>query len=128
MHQGMVQKWFADYPWVIRIHPDVLIRKSSWILETMKDESVDGIFVQCNADPWKIHGDFYAVRPTALPEDAFSEIVAEFKGMGNHEMTVAKEFKPIIDSNRHRWLPGNDDSMGVCRVRGSQSPVVHDHW
>jgi hypothetical protein len=70
---GVSNGWFASYDWVIRINPDVLIRDSSWICDTMHRASIDGIFVPCNEK--QIHIDFFAVRKpnaTVGPDEAFS--------------------------------------------------------
>ncbi len=125
---GFANSWFLDFSWIIRINPDVLIRRSSWILETMNDPSVDGIFIECSRHPIKIHTDFFAVRPLACHFDAFEEMVEAKEGIGNHEMTAAKEFKHIISANRHRWLPDNEPSRSICRVRGNQSSIIHAHY
>ncbi len=117
---GFKNKWFSEYSWIIRINPDVFIRNSNWILQTMNDPSVDGIFVQCVSTV--IHTDFFAVRPLACRSDAFDEMVQM-----NHERTAGKEFHHIIQHNRHKWLSDNDPSNGICRVRGRQSSVVHSH-
>ncbi len=122
---GFAKKWFLEYSWIIRTNPDVFIRNSSWILATIHDPTVDGIFVQCH--PSKIHTDFFAVRPYACRSNAFYEMVVETRNIANHERTASKEFQHIILANRHRWLPGTRRSGGLCRVRGVHSPVVHEH-
>lgn len=69
---GFVNNWFANYSWVIRINPDVLILNSTWIAQMMTQSEVDGIFVRC--DKKKIHTDFFAVRPTACTPSAWDEM------------------------------------------------------
>jgi hypothetical protein len=125
---GFSNGWFAPYDWIVRINPDVLIRNSRWLMETMHDPDVDGIFVNCMSSlEEKIHTDFFAVRPRAMRPDAFSEMAYRGKIL-NHEMTAYKEFAPILQNkNRFRFLPDTADSKGVCRVRGPESPVYHDH-
>ena len=129
VHLGFNKSWFADYSWVIRINPDVLIRNSTWILQTMNDSAVDAILVECEPEPWRIHTDFFAIRPSACRPNAFDNMTHDYgrNHVGNHEMTAALEFKKIIDANRHRWLPDNKPSYGFCRLRGPHSSVIHRH-
>jgi hypothetical protein len=128
---GFSNGWFDDYDWVIRINPDVLIRNSTWLLQTMHDPTVDGIFVNCKGRHPRIHTDFFAVRPHSkwLPKHAFEQMVLEpwSKILYNHEGTAHKYFTPIIKSKRHRYLPDADDSRGYCRVRGEHTSVFHGH-
>lgn len=68
---GFQHGWFTDYDWIIRINPDVLIRNSTWLEQTMADPTVEGIFVNCNGefyhrDRKQLHTDFFAVRPNQL--------------------------------------------------------------
>lgn len=129
VYLGFNKSWFADYSWVIRINPDVLIRNSTWLLNTMNDPTVDAILVECEPEPWRIHTDFFAVRPSACRPNAFDNMTEETgrDHIGNHEMTAAFEFKRIIDAKRHRWLPDNKPSYGFCRLRGPHSSVIHRH-
>jgi len=91
---------------IIRVNADVPIRRSTWLVETMNNPSVDGISL----------------------EDASADIVpAVGVGMGNHEMAAAKEVHPIIDANQNRRLPENAHSNRSCRVRGGRSSVAHNH-
>ena len=62
--KGYQEKWFDGYDWVIRLNPDVLIMDDKWLLETMGDASVDGIFGECMGR--QLHTDFFAVRPQAM--------------------------------------------------------------
>lgn len=129
VHLGFNRSWFSNYNWVIRINPDVLIRNSTWLLQTMNDPAVDAILVECEPEPWRIHTDFFAVRPSACRPNAFDNMTKENgrDHVGNHEMTAALEFKKIIDAKRHRWLPDNKPSYGFCRLRGPHSSVIHRH-
>lgn len=130
VHQGFANSWFSNFSWIMRINPDVMIVNSTWILQTMKDPTVDGIFVDCQwkPDQPKIHTDFFVVRPSTCRGNAFGEMVQTHDGGPlNHEMTAGKEFEHIIRANRHRWLPDNRPSRTLCRVRGPQSSVIHDH-
>ena len=34
------------YDWVVRLNPDVMLVRDDWLLKTMSDPTVDGIFNQ----------------------------------------------------------------------------------
>ncbi len=134
--------WFENYDWVIRINPDVLIRNSTWLLQTMLDRNVEGIFANCNGIHNRIHTDFFAVRPKSLRtyhddnDFPFSHMELEpwsapvnssRKHYYNHEGTAYKYFFPMVEANKHRYLEDADDSNGRCRVRGDRSSVFHGH-
>ena len=38
--------WFDAYDWVIRLNPDVMIRDDQWLLQQMRNTSIQGIFVK----------------------------------------------------------------------------------
>jgi hypothetical protein len=113
------------YDWMIRINPDVLIRKASWFLETMANSTIQGIFVDCNKR--QLHTDFFAVRPSALSPDAFSTMGVKANKL-NHERTAYREFKHILeDGSSYRFVPDVEPSQGSCRVRGNGASVYHAH-
>lgn len=152
---GFEHGWFSEtYDWMIRLNPDVLIRNSSWLLETMSDRvnAVDGIFVECDNPnlPHKLHTDFFAVRPKYYKDPIYSNRimmmtatdktvqyppfsvmtthgVGKKKHLVNHEMTATTYFLPIIEAKRYKYLPDTSPSNGKCRVRGNQSSVYHQH-
>lgn len=139
---GFRNGWFQPYEWIIRINPDVLIRQSDWLVRTMSNSSVDGIFVMCT--PFKVHTDFFAVRttsrwfnnnnstkteshPSSLPSPStpFSVMVDN-----NHERTAYSYFLPILESGRYAILPLDNSSRGFCRVGARDpdtAPVYHGH-
>jgi hypothetical protein len=122
--------WFANYDWVIRINPDVLIRNSTWLAkDAMTDHSVDGIFAKCSEKPQRIHTDFFAFRPSALRADAFSHMVVQphTTNLYNHEYTAYKEFSRILEEGKARFLPNIAPSNGFCRLRGEDAPIYHGH-
>ena len=97
----------------------------------MKYGDVDGIFVDCKfgkENPGKISTDFFAVRPRAIPPNAFQE-ESPLKKYTDAEDQARGEgnFRDIVLDGRHRWLPGTDFLPGICRVKGEHSPVSHDH-
>jgi hypothetical protein len=130
MKLGVSEQWFAPYDWIIRINPDVLIRNSTWLLETMLlDPDADGVFVDCVGRTPRIHTDFFAVRPRSLSDSAFSQVEFEpnRKTIMNHEVTAHIAFTPIVQSGRARYVPNVQLSNGRCRVRGIESPIYHRH-
>ncbi|OLQ05908.1 hypothetical protein AK812_SmicGene10863 [Symbiodinium microadriaticum] len=116
--KGYQEKWFEGYDWVIRLNPDVLIMDDKWLLETMGDASVDGIFGQCMGR--QLHTDFFAVRPQAMDHtivDGCPPTSAE-----KHFQCAAKS---ILESNRYAWIKNYKNA--VCHIVGVNSPVVHSH-
>lgn len=115
----------TSFDWMIRINPDVLIRKSSWLLQTMSTTLVQGVFAICNNR--QLHTDFFAVRPSILPNTAFSEMGIKATKL-NHERTAYREFKHLLEDNSSfKLLPDIDPSVGSCRVRGASASVYHVH-
>lgn len=134
MAVGVEQGLFAGYEWMLRVNPDVLVLNDSWILRTMEDPNVDGIFVDCKdlchigscTNPASVlHTDFFPVRPRVLKHGAFNE--STFAQLSKAEFVATYEFQCILSSGRHRWLPRTGPMRGRCRVRGKGSPVIHSH-
>jgi hypothetical protein len=120
---GFQNRWFQAHDWILRINPDVLIRQSDWIVETMSNDTVDGIFVMCT--PRKVHTDFFAVRTKLFNQSAFSRVVEN-----NHERTAYTYFQSILESGRYALLPQERPSRGFCRVgahNSRTSMVYHGH-
>ena len=129
--EGFKQGWFEEYDWVVRVNPDVLILNDTFIMAAMNDASIDGIFADCLDVPCpggrrcrgrRIHTDFFAVRPRAVPvakmlalNDTYAEILA------------TKAFSSIIEDGKDAWLPDTGPHRGACRIRGVRTSVVHDH-
>jgi hypothetical protein len=133
--------WLTIYDWIIRVNPDVLIRQSDWLYQTMNNPEVDAVLVKCERK--KVHTDFFAVRPDVLWEHWPDQEDSPFANMQlspiskqnpdnqtrwvNHESTAFYYFEPILSRKRHEFLPDHEPSAGICRIRGTQSPIVHDH-
>ena len=123
--------WFEGYDWVIQVNPDVLIRNDTFLRQSMANDRISGIFVDCLDRPClagkrcldrQIHTDFFAIRPTAISR---GEIL---KADNSHAEAVAtKAFSGIVRNGSDAWLPGTGPHNGMCRVTGIFSPVVHDH-
>lgn len=133
MSIGISQGWFQSYDWMARINPDVLIRQSDFIVHHVDDPLIDAIVAPCESD--QVNTDFFAVRPSALPSDAF-EVMQDsptqtiyYPGMPryNHEVTARTNFRSILEQKRYTTVPNLARMKKICRVRGNQAPVYHAH-
>jgi hypothetical protein len=132
------------YDWVIRLHPDVLVRNDTFLLQTMKDPSVEGIFNDCVDDAHcrndqkcrkrRIHGDALLFRPGSLRKKAFF-VPRKRRLTANAEMELSREFQTVVAKGADRWIPGTGLHGTVCRVGHRQilkagaapPPIVHSH-
>ena len=119
--------YFDGYEWVIRVNPDVLIQDDEWLLQTMLLQQHNGnddvqnktrpslLYVSCNRGP-KIHTDFFAIRPAALPPGALAH-----SSHGNAERSFAALTKGL-----EKWEVPDAKPFRGCRVTG---PLVeHFHF
>jgi hypothetical protein len=110
------------YDWVIRINPDVLFTDEQPLLAAMRNDNIDGIFVNCNYHKVKLHTDFFAVRPRALTGPPDLARATPFQSNAEEHATAV--FDPILKSGRFVWLPGAQPIRNTwCRVDGTT--VVH---
>ena len=124
-----ITSWFDEYDWVIRLNPDVLIRNDTWLMETMLNPHIDGIFHECwnskntsKVDP-VLHSDFYALRPVAME---YARILNTSHPYAEEHLTLA--VRNIYDSGRIAYVEGAYTHIGGhCRIEGAHSPVVHAH-
>jgi len=123
--------WFEGYDWVVRVNPDVLIKYDTFLLESMANDNISGIFVDCLDEPCLnkricidrlIHTDFFTIRPSAVLRDQ----VLKLDNKHAESMTTSA-FSGIVRNGTDAWLPGIGPHRGYCRVAGESSPVVHDH-
>lgn len=123
--------WFSGYDWIIRVNPDVIIRNDTWMLDIMRnDPNATGLLINCHNitdTTLKIHTDFFAVKPEALPPNAFLHPITE-----NAEYSFTSDIKKtIIDRGNHRWVPGANPYTTACRAATgrdrSKSHVTHFH-
>jgi len=129
MREMVNNRWYEGYEWVIRVNPDVIIRNDTWILKTMQDESVDGIFDDCQDTGCntshcihnQMHTDFFAIRSSTLSRMSFENLEHRAEAY----FTINAHF--IADRGRDAWLPHTGPHKGQCRVTGNNSPVIHDH-
>jgi hypothetical protein len=116
--------WFNSYDWVVRVNPDVLIRRSDFIVDYLEDDSIDAVLAICGS---KINTDFMALRPRAMEPRSFSRMYNNSAWTYNHEVTAKKNFLHLLDSKRFVSVPDLDPMNGKCRVRGDHAPVYHAH-
>jgi hypothetical protein len=130
--EGFRNGWFQDYEWLVRVNPDVLIRNDTFLLSSMGNDGVNGIFVDCKdrqcpagnkCTSRRIHTDFFAVRPKAVELEAVLN-VGDFT---NAESMATKIFSGIVKNGSDVWLPDTGPHKGHCRVVGQSSPVIHSH-
>ena len=130
--EGFRNGWFQEYEWIIRVNPDVLIRNDTFILSSMKNDTVSGIFVDCFDRPCLIgsgcvdrliHTDFFAIRPRVVVLDELLSAA----DITNAEDMATKAFSGIVRNGSDAWLPDAGPPRGFCRVAGDRSPVIHLH-
>jgi hypothetical protein len=110
---------------VIRLNPDVLIRRDTWIRRTMLNTSVDGIFVDFSSKrKGRFHSDFYAFRPAAANDKA---LIDNFHKMPTAESHLYSGFRDSVRRKRVAWLPGARTRRNWARLIGKESPVIHFH-
>ena len=84
----------------VRVNPDVIIRDDAWLLQTMHNSDVDGIFTDCDRN-WtvvdgkkcsvaegagrrcldsQIQSDFFGFRPSAIGNNSFQKWSYSFLG------------------------------------------------
>jgi hypothetical protein len=121
--------WFDEYDWIIRLNPDVLIRHDAWLIETMMNTSIDGIFHDClNRKTYTccttdFHTDFYAFRPSAVNRSLIWTATRRAA-----EPHMSESFRNIFDSGRFSFVEGGLNAQaGLCRIEGPESPVIHSH-
>jgi hypothetical protein len=118
-------RWFDEYDWVIRLNPDVLIRRDTWIRQTMLNASVDGIFVDFSSKRTaRLHSDFYAFRPSTANDTA---LIDNFYTKPTAETHLYSGFIDSIRRKRVAWLPGARTRRNWARLIGIESPVIHFH-
>jgi hypothetical protein len=118
--------WFDGYDWVIRLNPDVLIRNDTWLMRTMLDPTMNGIFHNCvnRNNTIKLHTDFYAFRPSAIDR----QLVLRSLNTENAEYHMTAALRNIYDSQQFAYIEGAENpKMGICRMVGVNSPVIHSH-
>ena len=119
---GTKGKWFKGYDWVIRLNPDVLIFDDKWLLATMHNSSIDGIFQNCGN--CRVHSDFLAIRPEVVNHTLVDESLDI-----NAEQHLTFSLVHLLKvTKRWVWIEGGEPVKPQgCRITGNHSPAVHNH-
>ena len=113
--------WFAGYDWVIRMNPDVLIRRDEWLRATMMNETIDAILIDLT--PVGVHTDFTVFRPSAVNKTRLLHTRST-----NAENHMLGGVEHLVQSGRIAWLPHATQIPRFSgRVVGPQSDVIHHH-
>jgi len=123
----MKYKWYDGYEWVIRLNPDVIIKSDDWLLKTMQNPKIHGIFDDCKDTGCKtsyctsnlVHTDFFAVRASQMNENMFNNTIHQ-----NSEKLATKEFSEIIRLGHDAWIPRTTFYKGQCRI--VSDIIIHD--
>lgn len=126
--------WFEGYDWVLRMNPDVLIRRDEWLLQTMQNPQVDAIAVDWrrnfrNKSPKALHSDFFAFRPEAINGTALQRMYeAQMKsGKLDAESHIYAGVEHLIEQERVAWLPNVKGNWRFARTDGPYCDIVHHH-
>lgn len=125
MRRAEEGKWFEDYDWVIRVNPDVLIKNDTWLLQTMRDDTVDAILSYCRLGRDQrrkpaIMTDFTIFRPRAIKPGSYSNTTS-YKYA---ELQANAAFMDVVDAKRHRSIPHTSRNL-ACRINSPS--VFHSH-
>jgi len=113
--------WFDGYDWVIRLNPDVLIRRDEWIRKAILNETMEAIVIPFMNSC--LHTDFTAFRPSAINGTKLLE-----SKVRNAEQHMFEGLEHVIKSGRYAELPHWErNPPRDARVVGKLSPVVHHH-
>lgn len=115
VHMLVTNGWWRGYDWVVRLNPDVLIYDDNYLEKFFQNHKLSAVLASCeHILGAKVHSDFFAVRPSRLPQDSFADWET-YRGTAEYQAT--KVFQSIIQRKEHAWLlPENMDR--ACRVRG----------
>ena len=135
----LTSSWFDGYDWIVRLHPDVLLRRDDWLIQTMKNSSVDAILIDydhqqahMNNKKALIHSDFYAFRPHALDVSALLQNQQTQQEETPDEIPHAEThlyagFEKVVQQKRVAWLPNVQRYRDWGRVTGPEADVLHWH-
>lgn len=114
-HMLVTNGWWRGYDWVVRLNPDVLIYDDTYLEKFFQQQELSAVLASCEHFLGaKVHSDFFAVRPSRLPQDSFADWET-YRGTAEYQAT--KVFQSIMQRKEHAWLlPENMDR--ACRVRG----------
>ena len=120
--------WFDGYDWVIRVNPDVLIRRDTWLHQTMRNTSIDAILIDYSAGQHRmLHSDFVCFRPSALNHTKHQQLLPVQKRIPRAERHMYQILADVVQSGRYAWLPNAQRDGDRARVLGPESDVIHYH-
>jgi len=121
-HELFHNGWCDGYDWVIRINPDVLIYDDMKLIALMNVKKVSAVLANCETseDKMMVHTDFFAVRPSAIPKESFSD----WKTFPNAENQATRVFDEIIRQESSAVIQVNNRDS-ACRIRGNG--LWHSH-
>ena len=133
--------WFEGYDWIIWLNPDVIVRNETFLVNTIYgDPDATALLVDwyhgahndnAEHDYLKVHTDFFALKPSALPPNAFL-----IPKTNNAEKSFTAEIQSTILKVGGHWLiPGAEPlrpgwcKVGYGRVLGGlgDTPIAHYH-
>lgn len=129
LSDATTEGWFRGYDWVIRLNPDVIIRDESFLLDTMQnDPDATALFINCVPGIFKIHTDFFAIKPALLEPHAFTRPAHR----GAERSFTHDVRQVILDKGGHRFIPGANPATVDCRAgekkKLTDTPITHYHF
>jgi hypothetical protein len=142
------------YDWVLRLHPDVVIRNDTFLVESMQDPRVEGIFTDCHDIKCpknqrcldrRIHTDITLFRPGSLVQKRAFFVAKKRQDRAVPEEVAWRTFQGVINRGADRWIPDTGIHQSTCRVghrsfamarllkknsnitQPHLSPVIHTH-
>ena len=152
MKDALEKQWFADYDWIIRLNPDVIVRNDSFLSDTIyRDPNATAVLVDCIPPGYDrnnfnkiqrqkilrqwtgplIHTDFFALKTSALSLD--SALFRLTPRLPAAEMSFSSAIREIVlNKGGHRIFPGAGPLEVNCRVGDGRNmddtPLVHIHF
>ena len=145
MKDATLNNFFVGYDWIIRMNPDVIIRNDTFLVSTINDTNATAILIDCTPEEldrnkltpkmraWEgplVQTDFFALKPSALPEDIFVK--------KNDNFIAEKLFtndirEPILKKGGQRFIPNASPMTGKsCRAGDGRlirdTPITHIHY
>jgi len=115
--------WMANYEWMIRVNPDVVIWNEAPLVAAIQSSDKWGVFANCREsyDPknLRLQSDFFAIRVKQVSKYGMAQI--PLKGNAENHITVALQF--MLDGTHEVLLVPQNDKTD-CRMMGGG--VWHD--
>lgn len=103
------------YHWVLRIHPHVLIRNETFLVDTMQDVAVEGIFSNCgDGNPCtklcryrRVHSDVMLFRPESFRQKGAFFVPTKNLANASSEHVARYTLQMTIRRAADRWMTGD---------------------